>query len=195
MRVTGGEFGGRILLVPKSGDIRPTQDSVREALFSMISASVPGAAFLDLFAGSGAVGLDALSRGAKSVTFVELSARHLDTLKRNATALAGPDPSSRGISIIRRDAFTFISSYSSPAAFDIVFADPPYALWASHPFEGILSLLAERGIVQAGGLFIAEADSSTRAATAPGWELLRERTYGKSRLLIWQRTPQSPSTP
>ena len=83
MRITGGEFGGRILKVPKSDAIRPTQDRVREALFNIIQFEVPGADFLDLFAGSGAVGIEALSRGAKSATFVEQDRRHMPVLLEN----------------------------------------------------------------------------------------------------------------
>ena len=83
MRITGGEFGGRNLKVPKSDAIRPTQDRVREALFSMIQFELPGADFLDLFAGSGSVGIEALSRGAKSATFVESSRRHMPVLQEN----------------------------------------------------------------------------------------------------------------
>ena len=83
MRITGGEFGGRNLKVPKSDAIRPTQDRVREALFNIIQFEIAGADFLDLFAGSGAVGLEALSRGAKSVTFVERERRHLAVLNEN----------------------------------------------------------------------------------------------------------------
>ena len=83
MRITGGEFGGRNLKVPKSDAIRPTQDRVREALFNMIQFEVPGSDFLDLFAGSGAVGIEALSRGAKSATFVESNRRHFSVLGEN----------------------------------------------------------------------------------------------------------------
>ena len=77
MRITGGEFCGRNLLVPKSDEIRPTQDRVRQALFNIILCEVPDCDFLDLFAGSGAVGLEALSRGAASATFVEQSRKHI----------------------------------------------------------------------------------------------------------------------
>ena len=88
MRITGGEFGGRSLKVPKSDAIRPTQDRVREAVFNIVQCELGGADFLDLFAGSGAVGLEALSRGAKSATFVELNRRHLAVVRENAAELA-----------------------------------------------------------------------------------------------------------
>ena len=93
MRITGGEFGGRNLKVPKTDAIRPTQDRVREALFNIIQCEIAGADFLDLFAGSGAVGLEALSRGAKSVTFVEANRKHITILNENLNLLCSPSPS------------------------------------------------------------------------------------------------------
>ena len=87
MRIAGGEFCGRTLFVPRSEALRPTQDRVREALFSILQCEIAGADFLDLFAGTGAVGLEALSRGAASSTFVEANARHLESLKRNVSAI------------------------------------------------------------------------------------------------------------
>ena len=93
MRITGGEFGGRNLKVPKSDAIRPTQDRVREAVFNIIQFEVAGSDFLDLFAGSGAVGLEAFSRGARSVTFVEANRRHLSVLKENLTLLCSTSTS------------------------------------------------------------------------------------------------------
>ena len=87
MRITGGKFCGRTIAVPNSGAIRPTQDRVREALFNIIRCELVGADFLDLFAGSGAIGLEALSRGARSVTFVEANRRHLAVLNENLSRL------------------------------------------------------------------------------------------------------------
>ena len=136
MRITGGEFGGRILKVPKSDAIRPTQDRVREALFNIIQFEVPGADFLDLFAGSGAVGIEALSRGAKSATFVEQDRRHMPVLLENLR-LVSPRGSSQptnlstfqpfNFSTVLADVYRWIASYSGPG-FSIAFADPPYAL-------------------------------------------------------------------
>ena len=91
MRVTGGEFRGRKLMVPTGDKVRPTQDRVREALFSILMNVIPGAVFIDLFAGSGAVGLDAYSRGAGSVTWVESSLKHVRVLRKKCfNTDAGP---------------------------------------------------------------------------------------------------------
>lgn len=199
MRITGGEFGGRNLKVPKSDAIRPTQDRVREALFNMIQFEIAGADFLDLFAGSGAVGLEALSRGAKSVTFVERERRHLAVLNENIESLrpgrvkAGGGASVRPAStlndatVVAADAYRWIATHAGPG-FSIGFADPPYALGEEKGYASVLATLAERGVIRAGGLFIAEMTAVQKAEETPGWELIRDRTYGKTRLCIWRRT-------
>ena len=120
MRITGGEFGGRNLKVPKSDAIRPTQDRVREAVFNIIQFEVAGSDFLDLFAGSGAVGLEAFSRGARSVTFVEANRRHLSVLKENLTLLCSTSTSDFA-SLVSADAYRWISTYAGPG-FSIGFA-------------------------------------------------------------------------
>jgi len=187
MRITGGRFGGFTLRVPKSDAIRPTQDRVREALFSMLQTVVPGSDFLDLFAGSGAVGLEALSRGAKSVTFVEANRRHVVLLKGNADSVSRPQtqPSTSAVTITVADAYRWLSTYSGPG-FDIGFADPPYALGEEKGYAGVLATLAERGVIRPGGLFVAEMTAVQTAEETPGWELLRDRKYGKTRLCVWR---------
>ena len=194
MRITGGEFRGRVLKVPKTDAIRPTQDRVREALFNILAPEIVGADFLDLFAGSGAVGLEALSRGAKSVTFVEQNRRHLAILKENAQALLHP-PSSllASPSLFSADVYRWIGSYSG-AGYSMVFADPPYALGEERGYASVLATLAERGVVRRGGLFIAEMTAEQRPESVGGWELLRDRTYGKTRICIW-RLLSDPSVP
>lgn len=187
MRITGGEFGGRNLKVPKSDAIRPTQDRVREALFNILQFDVPGADFLDLFAGSGAVGIEALSRGAKSVTFVEQNRVHLKVLGENLEMVGGRTQDLRlKTTVVAADAYRWLASYSGPG-FLIVFADPPYALGEEKGYAAVLSTLAARGVVREGGLFIAEMTAVQKAEETPGWELFRDRTYGKTRLCIWKR--------
>lgn len=188
MRITGGEFGGRSLKVPRSAAIRPTQDRVREALFNIIQFEVPGADFLDLFAGSGAVGLEALSRGARSVTFVEANRRHLAVLKENVDSLRrAPTSALRpSHSVVAADCYRWLSTYAG-AGFSIGFADPPYALGEERGYASVLKTLAERGVVRPGGLFVAEMTAVQSAEETPGWTLVRDRTYGKTRLCVWRR--------
>ena len=185
MRITGGQFCGRILKVPNSDAIRPTQDRVRESVFNIIQCEIGGKSFLDLFSGSGAVGLEALSRGASSATFVEMNRKHLIVLKENLNLLCQPQPST-STSIIASDVYKWIASYSGPG-FDIAFADPPYALGEEKGYASVLKTLAERNVVKASGMFIAEMTAVQKAEETPGWDLLRDRTYGKTRICIWRR--------
>ena len=183
MRITGGEFGGRNLKVPKSDAIRPTQDRVREAVFNIIQFEVAGCDFLDLFAGSGAVGLEALSRGAARVTFVERERRHLAALKENLDSCR---VQSTAVDVVAADAYRWLSTYAGPS-FSIGFADPPYALGEEKGYAQVLATLAERGVIRAGGLFIAEMTAVQKPEGTPGWELVRDRIYGKTRICMWRR--------
>lgn len=186
MRITGGEFGGINLKVPKSDAIRPTQDRVREAVFSMLQSEIPGCDFLDLFAGTGSAGLEALSRGAASATFVERDARHIACLNENiANVLKGAR--AQAATVVRADAYRYIASYAG-AGFSVVFADPPYALGEERGYAGVLETLASREVVRRGGIFVAEMTAAQASEEAPkDWQLIKDRTYGKTRICAWRR--------
>lgn len=121
MRIVAGEFGGRRLVVPKDDRVRPTSDRVREAWMSILGSSLAGARVLDLFAGSGALGLEALSRGAATAEFVEIGARSLKALTANIEALGV----SHRCTVHKGDAVRFAEGLPS-LAFDLALADPPY---------------------------------------------------------------------
>jgi 16S rRNA (guanine966-N2)-methyltransferase len=144
MRIVSGQFGGRRLVMPKDARVRPTADRVREAWMSILGEELNGARVLDLFAGSGALGLEALSRGAASATFVELNPPSLRALDQNVTTLGLENV----VTVHRGDAMRYAERVPE-RAFDIVFADPPYtidhaarlvALFRRHPFGRILSV-------------------------------------------------------
>jgi 16S rRNA (guanine966-N2)-methyltransferase len=144
MRIVGGQFGGRRLALPKDVRVRPTADRVREAWMSILGDALDGARVLDLFAGSGALGLEALSRGAASVTFVELNPPSLKALDQNIITLGVQDVAT----VHRGDAMRYAERLP-PGAFDVVLADPPYTidhagglvkLFRRHPFGRILSV-------------------------------------------------------
>jgi 16S rRNA (guanine966-N2)-methyltransferase len=122
IRIIAGEFKGRRLKTPTGGSVRPTGDRVREAWFSILQGSIEGARVLDLFAGSGALGFEALSRGAVSVDFVEKHTASLATIQDNAASLNVADQ----VTIHRTDAMRFTERLQA-GAFDVAFADPPYA--------------------------------------------------------------------
>ena len=131
MRIIGGTWRGRRIAVPATDDIRPTGDRVREAWFSIIQYDVPQATVLDLCAGSGALGIEALSRGASHVTFVDLSPKSLAVIRKNLDAL-GASPAL--YTLHKGDAEQFVRGQRA-GAFKLAFADPPYAL----PVAGALS--------------------------------------------------------
>jgi 16S rRNA (guanine966-N2)-methyltransferase len=144
MRIVAGEYGGRRLVVPKGERVRPTADRVREAWMSILGEALPEARVLDLFAGSGALGLEALSRGAAHVTFVELHPASLRALDHNIAALGVAD----SVTVHRGDAMRY-AERAGEAPFDIILADPPYtidfaerlvALFRRQPFGRILSV-------------------------------------------------------
>jgi 16S rRNA (guanine966-N2)-methyltransferase len=120
LRIIGGEWRGRRVRFPGKGGIRPTPDRVRETLFNWLMAKLPGSRCLDLFAGSGALGLEALSRGAGHVTFVERDRENAAALAATAAALA-PGRAA----VIEADALSWLAG--APEAFDVVFLDPPFA--------------------------------------------------------------------
>jgi 16S rRNA (guanine966-N2)-methyltransferase len=144
VRIVAGEFGGRRLTMPKDSRVRPTADRVREAWMSILADAIPGARVLDLYAGSGALGLEALSRGAVKATFVELNPPSLKALQANVATLGVADR----VTVHRGDALRYVEGLP-PGAFDVALADPPYvrddaarlvALFRSTPFARILSV-------------------------------------------------------
>lgn len=142
MRIIAGVFGGRTIAAPPGEKTRPTTDRVREAWMSRLQHDIPGARVLDLFAGSGALGLETLSRGAEHVTFVEKGTAALRTLESNIRTLGA----AADCTVLKLDAVRYVESLQ-PAAFDIALADPPYGsgeaqrlveLFERTPFAAIL---------------------------------------------------------
>lgn len=187
MRITGGEFGGRVLKTPRGDHVRPTQDMVREALFSMLMADVPGARFLDLFAGTGSVGIEAMSRGASEVYWIEGDRGVAKTTLRNVSEIVGSDAEFR---VVCSDVMRWIRSVGRNMAFDIVFADPPYADAKQDGCDGglvaLADALAKGDVIARDGLLITEMPIAAPVISLEGWRLLRDRTYGKTRLVVRQ---------
>ena len=184
MRLTGGEHGGRLLKVPADGT-RPTQDKVRAAIFSALAPLVPGARVLDLFAGTGAFGLEAWSRGAAWIEWVESGKNALRVLRGNVAALGVPAEAGR---VLAADVFRLLAAPCAGTPFDLALADPPYAEAQDKGWQAQwAAALARNGWVRPGGVFVFETEGKAPPPTLPDWRLARDKTYGSTRVLIWVR--------
>lgn len=185
MRITGGNLRGRVLSVPAG--VRPTQDMVRQAVFSAVATKVEGARVLDLFAGTGALGLEAWSRGAASVCWVEEHPRTCDRLKAVVLELTGGEAGAR---VVRGDALRFMElPVSDEGPYDLVLADPPYDRDASKRWlEKTLRGLLAGPIVAPDALLVFEMSAGEVPAEHPGWAPVWDRTYGDSRVVIYRRS-------
>jgi 16S rRNA (guanine966-N2)-methyltransferase len=175
VRVIAGRYGGRVLKAPAGAGTRPTSDRVREALFSILGARVQDARVLDLFAGSGALGLEALSRGAREVTFVDDNRAAIAAVKANLAALG------TAAQVRQSDALRFLGAASERGAqYDLVFLDPPYRLAErlARPLSEALPAVLAPGAV-------AVAESDRRAPLALTLTLHDERRYGDTLLRIY----------
>jgi 16S rRNA (guanine966-N2)-methyltransferase len=170
VRVVAGAFKGRRLRAPAGHATRPTADRVREAVFSILG-EVEGLRVLDLFAGSGALGIEAASRGAGAVTFVESDGRAVAAIRANL-ARVGLDAE-----VSRRDALSFLSG--GPGLFDLIFVDPPYS-----SARRLAAPLAERlpAAMSEGARIVTESDR--RQPLELPLPVLRERTYGDTRIAV-----------
>ncbi len=171
MRVVAGHLRGRRLVAPPGRATRPTSDRVREALFSILGP-LDGARVLDLFAGSGALGIEALSRGASSATFVDRDPRALEVVRTNLEALGLEDAA-----VHRRDALAYLRAAS--ATHDLVFVDPPYS--CAPRLGGPLSA-AIPAALSTDALIVTESDKRTPLELE--LPLVRERVYGDTRIAV-----------
>ncbi|MBX9456481.1 MAG: 16S rRNA (guanine(966)-N(2))-methyltransferase RsmD [Rhizobium sp.] len=185
MRIVGGDFRGRALATPKSSDIRPTTDRTRESLFNILAHAYPesldGSRVIDLFAGTGAVGLEALSRGASQALFVETSVEGRGLLRTNIETL-GLQGRAR---IFRRDA-TDLGAPGTLAPFDFLFADPPYAKGLG---EAALDQCQRHGWLVPGALAILEERADVDPVVAPSYKPLDVRTFGDTRMHFYRHAP------
>jgi 16S rRNA (guanine966-N2)-methyltransferase len=170
LRIIGGSWRGRKLRFPRAGDIRPTPDRVRETLFNWLGGRVGGARCLDLFAGSGALGLEALSRGAAQVTFVEHDAAAARALRARLAEWGA-----HGGQVEHGDALRFLAGEARP--FDVVFLDPPFA----SPLLGAAAArLEERGWLESGArIYVECAAREGLPPLPPRWAALKAKQAGE----------------
>jgi len=188
MRVIAGSAGGVRLAVSKRG-VRPTMDRVKAAIFSSLGDTIIGARVLDLFAGSGALGIEALSRGASSVLFVEEDRHSIEVIDKNLakTRLEGR--------VRRQDVFDFLRISSGIAKFRVVFADPPYEKTKSAErfTETLLTNKALVQLLEPDGVFILEKRPAEALSEMKLWRVVRQKAYGATEILFLSavRNPKS----
>jgi len=187
MRVIAGSAGGIRLAVPNRG-VRPTMDRVKAAIFSSLGDAVVGARVLDLFAGSGALGIEALSRGASSAVFVEEDRQSAAIIEGNfaKTKLKGR--------VRQQDVFDFLRHTSGIEMFDVIFADPPYEKTKSGEqfTEKLLADEAMPRLLDPSGIFVLEKHPGETLPDMEQWHLIRQKTYGETEVLFLEptRNPQ-----
>lgn len=165
MRIVAGKHRGRVLKEFKGRDIRPTSDRAKEALFNILQFDIAGCCFLDLYSGTGGIGLEAISRGAEKVVFVDNSRESVKLLKENLVYLK------EKAEIYEGDALAYVSS---PAGkFDFVFLDPPYAVNAN----AVVTAIAKNGLLKEGGRIIYE-HSGKSLGDIDGVRIVDSRAYG-----------------
>jgi 16S rRNA (guanine966-N2)-methyltransferase len=173
LRIVAGKWRSRLLLIADVPGLRPTSERIRETLFNWLAPTIHGARCLDLFAGTGVLGLEALSRGAAEVTFVENSRVAVATLRDNIAAL-----DASAASVREMDARDYLQS-AAHGEFDIVFVDPPFA---ADMHEDLCRLLAEARVLSNSAWIYLEEDRAKPAVAPPkGWQTMKTRNAGNVR--------------
>jgi 16S rRNA (guanine966-N2)-methyltransferase len=191
MRVVGGTAGGIPLQVPKI-DLRPTMDLVKNAIFSSLAELIPGARVLDLFAGTGGLGIEALSRGAASCQFIESERRACDVIRRNLEKTRlGPGE------VTCADAMRWLERTAPPAAFDLILADPPYSKKPGERDFGaeLLALGGLRRALAPDGILVLEHLPDGPLPLGTAWECTRDKRYGSTAVAFLRATQPSNDIP
>jgi 16S rRNA (guanine966-N2)-methyltransferase len=188
MRIVGGRLRGRALATPKGNAVRPTSDRVREAIFNILEHSIEdfdltGAAVLDLFAGTGALGIEAISRGAAQCVFVENSASSRALIQTNIEVLG-----LGGVGTIFRRSATDLGTASRNSAFSLVFADPPYGTGQG---EAAITAAINGGWLADDAVIVLEEDAKSEVTWPAGCTEIDRRQYGGTQVLIARYAPSA----
>lgn len=184
MRVIAGELGGRKIRSIDRPGLRPTTDRVRESIFNMLAARIDfdGIVALDLFAGTGALGIEAISRGAARATFVEQDRRSVAVITENLKTLAIADRAE----VATSDALGYVASTES--RFDLILADPPYAATI---FDRLVAGIFTRGLLNPDGLFVLEHAAAMKPACPAGAEVIVKKVFGETGVTVYTRSRES----
>jgi 16S rRNA (guanine966-N2)-methyltransferase len=189
MRIVGGRLRGRTLQTPPSREIRPTSERLRESIFDILAhrfaGVVEGARVIDVFAGSGALGLEALSRGAQSAMFVDSGAEAIKLLHANIAAL-----SLGAVAQVRRSDATRLGKAPAGPAFTLAFLDPPYDQGLAAP---VLAGLRQGGWLARDALLVVEESAKAEVGMPMGLSVVEERVYGDTKLMVLSNNLAGPA--
>ncbi len=176
MRVISGSARGKKLLCAEGKDIRPTLDRVKESIFNMIALDIPESFVLDMFSGSGALGIEALSRGASGAVFLDFDAASVSVTKSNLSSTHLDDLAA----VIKTDSIEYIKT--TDKKFDIIFIDPPYE---SDLYSQSLAAIKENSVLSDDGFIVLEHDvETTPDFDISGYEIIKEKKYGRVKILL-----------
>lgn len=176
MRVISGSARGKKLIAPEGENTRPTTDRVKESIFNIIQRYIPCRAVLDAFAGSGALGIEALSRGTETCTFIETSPEALSILRKNVDGARVSDK----CEIIRKDIFDFLNSTNKK--FDIIFLDPPYNKGFLSP---VFKIIKEKNLLTENGIILTETEVGGEETEFIGFECIKKAKYGRTQVSVF----------
>ncbi|MGH8104517.1 MAG: 16S rRNA (guanine(966)-N(2))-methyltransferase RsmD [bacterium] len=184
LRVIGGRWKKRRLVSPPEGKLKPTTDRVRAAFFNIVQWQIAGCDFLDVFSGSGAVGVEALSRGVKSATFIESNALNARLIERNVEKIGSTEAR-----VMKRDATLALEILETQGAqFDVIYLDPPYD--AQFLLEEALVILGRGGLLKKSATVVGEVRQGVRMLDTYGaLKLEKDYTYGDTRLWVYVKEP------
>jgi 16S rRNA (guanine(966)-N(2))-methyltransferase RsmD len=191
IRIVAGSLRGRKLSCNVNADLRPTPQRVREALFSILGDAVPDRPFFDVFAGTGVVGLEALSRGASSVTFVERDFRLIGELEKHVAAFGVADKAR----IARTDVYRWIERWQAPDEPVTIFLSPPFKDFDRRPDELLHVVSQLRQKVHEGSVLVLQSESTAALDELPDRTTWDERRYGRNHLLIWVKERSNDQPP
>ena len=179
MRIISGTRRGHKLMEFSGDDVRPTTDRVKESVFNLIQSFVPDAVCLDMFAGSGALSFEAVSRGAKKAVLIDKDKRSVDIIKKNAQALGFMDY----CDIRNMSCFDYINGIREK--FDIVFLDPPYNKGLIEP---VLTVLSDNDVLNDGGIIVLESDETDFYGEIGKLHIYKQRKYGRTYITVYQKS-------
>lgn len=182
MRIISGIRRGHKLLEFEGDDVRPTTDRVKESIFNLIQSFVPGAVCLDMFAGSGALSFEAISRGARKAVCIDKDKRSIDIIGKNADSLGFTDK----CEIVNMSCFDYADR--TKEKYDIIFLDPPY----NRDFiEPVLKSIIGNDILEEDGIAVLESDGPDFRGEIDGLSIYRQRKYGRTYITVYRKVPKS----